>query len=294
MRQFFNFIQQYPFVIYIVIFVGVPMLGRIVKGIKDKRREAERKRMVQRAEMETLRTGRVAGSPDFASQRPAAPQVSYPQPAPSTTYQAPPPPSTARAGQPRYVQLPGGVILELPPAPTGPSAGSGPSQAPRPAAPRPARANPRPAPQRPAPQRPAPARPAPAARTPAPRPQPPQRSQAPRTGVQTTQQTVARRQAAEDQSRAQLQVRDREEREAEERRRQSDERQRVAREEQQRQQTDKIVAEAYRQSAPVAGDRGATSVPVSVGKMKLKTRDLRRVFLLREIMDPPVSMRDER
>lgn len=291
MRQFFNFIQQYPFVIYIVIFVGVPMLGRIIKGVKDKRREAERKRMVQRAEMESLRTGRAPGTPEYASSpRPAAPQANYPQPAPPTTYQAPPaapPPTTARAGQPRYVQLPGGVILELPPAPTGPSAGS--SSPPRPAPPAA-----RPAPSRSASQRqpaPRPTPRAPAPRTPAPRPQQPQRSQAPRPGVQTTQQTAARRQAAEDQSRAQLQVRDREEREAEERRRQSEERQRAKREEQQRQQTDKIVAEAYRQDASAAGDRATNAV--NVGKLSLKTRDFRRILLLREIMDPPVSMRDE-
>ncbi len=311
MRQFLNFIQQYPFVIYIVIFVGVPMLGRIIKGIKDKRRENERKRMAQRAEMEALRTGRSGGA-EYTPQRPNAPQPSFPATQPMAQGQsqlpaAPPPSTAARAGQPRYVQLPGGVILELPPAPTGPTAGM--PQAPRPAAPRPA---PRPQ-QRPQPQRPAP-RP-PVARTPAPRPQrpqtqqqaqqqaqqqtqhqtrqqTPQQAQGPRGQVQTSQQVAARRQAAEDKSRAQLVVRDREEREADERRRLSDDRQRAAREEHQRQQTDKIVAEAYRQSAPVAGDRATPGTAVTVGKMKLKKSDLRRVMILREVLDPPVSMRD--
>lgn len=299
-------------VIYIAIALGIPVVSKVIKGIRDKRAENERKSLMRRAEMEALRTGRTGGSAEYVSNRPAAPQATYsspqttpPEPSYPPTHNTPPspaapPPGAARAGQPRYVQLPGGVILELPPAPTGPTApGSGPNagSVPRPA---PARPTPRPTPARPAPQRSVAQRQVsrqqqqpqrPVARTPAPRPQQ-QRSQAPQPNVQTTQQTVARREAAESQSRAQLTVRDRQEREAEERRRLTEERERAAREELQRQQTDKIVADAYRQDVAVAGERSGKANTVNVGNLKIKTRDFRRILVLREILDPPISMRD--
>lgn len=313
MPPFLRILASHPELIYIAIAIGIPVMGKILKGIKDKRAEAERKRLMQRAEMEALRTGRAGATAEYAApsmSRPPAPQSSYP--APQTLSQSPAPspaapPASTRAGQPRYVQLPGGVILELPPAPTGP-APTGPASTPgsRPAAPRPTprpparqqpqRPAPRPQQQRPQQQRPQQQRPQQQQQRSQPqgtqlqRPQTQtQQTQTPRSQDQTSQQVAARRQAAEDKSRASLVVRDREEREAEERRRESDDRQRAAREVQQRQQTDKIVADAYRQEVPVAG--GAKTV--KVGGLKLKTNDLRRVLLLREIMDPPVSMREE-
>jgi len=286
MPPFLRILASHPELIYIALAVGLPVMGKIIKSVKDRRAENERRRLMQRAEMEALRTGRTGATAEYAppqQSRPPAPTAPQNTPAEPT----PAPQTSTRVGQPRYVQLPGGVILELPPAPTGPVPNQGGAPrppAPRPTAPRPASPRPTPARQTPARQQRATQRPA-APRTPAQRPQLPQQQ----TSQQRAQQTAAR-QASENQLRAERMLRDREEREAEERRRQAEERQRLAREEQQRKQTDKIVADAYRQDAP--GTERAPNT-VMVGGMKLKTRDLRRVLLLREIMDPPVSMRDE-
>lgn len=291
MPPFLRFLASHPELIYIALAVGLPVMGKVIKSVKDRRAETERRRLMQRAEMEALRTGRTGATAEYAPpQQPRPPAPTAPQNMP--TEPTPAPQTSTRVGQPRYVQLPGGVILELPPAPTGPVPNQGGAprppaprpSAPRPTAPRPASPRPTPARQTPARQQRATQRPA-APRTPAQRPQLPQQQ----TSQQRAQQTAAR-QASENQLRAERMLRDREEREAEERRRQAEERQRLAREEQQRKQTEKIVADAYRQDAP--GTERAPNT-VMVGGMKLKTRDLRRVLLLREIMDPPVSMRDE-
>lgn len=302
-----QWIANNTFVIYIILFFGFPVLARILKGVKDRRARAAARRAVEQAQMEALRTGRGGAQASYPQPTPitrpnpvplqtqfpaqAAPQATVPNTAPVGA-QAP------ASGQPRYITLPGGVILELPPAP--------PSQqtAARTPQPRP-QAQPRPQPRAQAQALPQ--------SLPQPRPQPGQ------TAAQA-QQRQRNMQARAQDDRRNDRERERQQREVEARRQKALQRDRdtagdayrlrgdpvapsgrmndataegrALRNAQSTAESTRAVDDAYRQPAGGgATARGANRAALIAG-VPVNPGEWRRALMLREILNQPVSQRD--
>lgn len=319
----FRFILDNPIIIYVILAFGFPVIIKIIKSMKDKRQAIDQRRTLERAQSETLRTGRSSqqfgapGSDAYAiesrnqigsqvsmqgsssAQRPTAPPqylANVPKQSNVNVQSSSTSNTTAPAGAPRYITLPGGVVLELPPAPANPSQRTNPQRT------NPQRVNP----QRPNPQRPNPQRTSQRQSS----GQRQQRQQQPdqQSNQQSNQQQRPQpNSSANPQSRPQSSPQQtfpqamsetsrqarRDETAREDRIRATDDLAREIRNEKTRAESAKAVEDAYSQT-DFSGNSGVTrraAVSVTVGGFVVRPRDWRRAIILREVLDAPVSER---
>ena len=282
--------------------------------MKDKRQAIDQRRTLERAQSEALRTGRSSqqfgapGSDAYAiesrnqigsqvsmqgsssAQRPTAPPqylANVPKQSNVNVQSSSTSNTTASAGAPRYITLPGGVVLELPPAPANPSQRTNPQRT------NPQRVNP----QRPNPQRTSQRqssgqrqqrqqqpdqqsnqqqRPQPnSSANPQSRPQSSPQQTFPQAMSETSRQARRDETAREDRIRA------------------TDDLAREIRNEKTRAESAKAVEDAYSQTDS-SGNSGVTrraAVSVTVGGFVVRPSDWRRAIILREVLDAPVSER---
>ena len=314
----FRFILDNPIIIYVILAFGFPVIIKIIKSMKDKRQAIDQRRTLERAQSEALRTGRSSqqfgapGSDAYAiesrnqigsqvsmqgsssAQRPTAPPqylANVPKQSNVNVQSSSTSNTTAPAGAPRYITLPGGVVLELPPAPANPSQRTNPQRT------NPQRVNP----QRPNPQRTS-QRQSSGQRQQR-QQQPDQQSNQqsnqqqrpqpnPSANPQSRPQSSPQQTFPQAMSETSRQAR-RDETAREDRIRATDDLAREIRNEKTRAESAKAVEDAYSQTDS-SGNSGVTrraAVSVTVGGFVVRPRDWRRAIILREVLDAPVSER---